>query len=228
MQPFCTLPQFSLYLRGTFTPVPRRWLEKGWITVFPWLPESCNKPPFSALPYFSVWHTGTSGWAWRVDPRSLGLGSETPLLLQLTIFQLHSRAKVIRVQWKLYLESFKVGATSGMNFHFILFVITFLTVMGIELRALSHSARPFWFSYFWDRVLIYAKPGPQSSYLCIPTELGWQAHTTTHPAIGWDGGLTNFLPGLASNWSSRLPPPKYRLFCFVFLIYIILFWIIIH
>jgi hypothetical protein len=55
--------------------------------------------------------------------------------------------------------------------------------------------------YFWDRIphLCQGQPEPRSSYASLVTRMAGAPHHTHH-FIGWDEGLSNFLPGLASNY----------------------------
>jgi hypothetical protein len=68
-----------------------------------------------------------------------------------------------------------------------------------------------WFFFFlmglgFELALFPVWPGPWSSHLRFLRSLGCQAHTR-HTALGWDGGILNFLPGLGLNWD----PPSLSL-----------------
>jgi hypothetical protein len=73
-----------------------------------------------------------------------------------------------------------------------------------EFYPLSHTPSPFCFRYFWDRVshLCPGHPGPRSSI--YTSHVARMTDTCYHTlSVRWGGGLTNFLPKLASN----LDPP---------------------
>jgi hypothetical protein len=79
---------------------------------------------------------------------------------------------------------------------------------GHALYRLSHSPSPFCSGYFGDRPLLFAPADldhdPPLFYTSRPC---WDdRHVPLHPAISLDGGLKNYLPGLASPSQ----PPKKR------------------
>jgi hypothetical protein len=93
----------------------------------------------------------------------------------------------------------------------------------------SHSASPFHSGHFFgDRVSLVAQVSlyqdPPTSASCI----AWDGrHVPSCPATGWDGGLMNYLPGLALNlnppglslpstYDYRHQPPAPGLFFFFF------------
>jgi hypothetical protein len=88
------------------------------------------------------------------------------------------------------------------------FLFVFFAVLGLELRAftLSHSTSPF-LLYLFLRYGFMFLPGArhrlQSSYLCFPSS--WDdRHIPPYSTYLLRWGLTDFLPGLASN----LNPPN--------------------
>jgi hypothetical protein len=90
----------------------------------------------------------------------------------------------------------------------------FLAVLGVWIQSLVPWIRQvldhliqfissFCTSYFCDRVSLYARVTQTAVFLfdllCIA---GMTGACYSCPAIGWDGGLTNFLPGLALDHNS--------------------------
>jgi hypothetical protein len=93
------------------------------------------------------------------------------------------------------------------DFVFSFFLFFFLDCTGVWTKAvalpLEPYLHPFHFGYFWGRIshLCLGWPGPQSYPLIYVSHVAGMgsAHLHAKLFIGWDEGLMNFFPRLASK-----------------------------
>jgi hypothetical protein len=105
--------------------------------------------------------------------------------------------------------------SKSLVFFFFFLVCTGVWAQGLvlvrqALYHLRHTSRPFSFSFFSDRVsYFYLEPALDCD---LPTYAFCVAETTDtchHTWLGRHEGLSNFLPGLASNHNT----PDFHLLC---------------